>query len=113
MTLDAIVRELRRVDQLGTLHNKFAQLPTPRVLIVDLSGWNMPTRTGFSQLINRLYARSAMMVTSKAVGAVGYEVQAVTRLDRLLHVAEILTVVANPESRRPPRHIPKDAARFP
>lgn len=99
-TLDDVVRELRRADQLGTLRNKLAHYQRPHVLIVDEVGYmrlEHADANRFFQLINRRYTRSSMIVTSnKRVSEwaelFGDEVQAVAILDRLLHDAEVLTI---------------------
>jgi DNA replication protein DnaC len=99
-TLDELVRDLRRADQLGKLREKLAHYQRPQLLICDEVGYLPLDRTDanrFFQLVNRRYTKGSMVVTSnKRVSEwaelFGEEVLAAAILDRLLHDAEVLTI---------------------
>jgi DNA replication protein DnaC len=99
-TLDDLVRDLRRADQLGKLREKLAHYQRPQLLICDEVGY-LPLDTEdanrFFQLVNRRYTKGSMVVTSnKRVSEwaelFGEEVLAAAILDRLLHDAEVLSI---------------------
>jgi DNA replication protein DnaC len=100
LTLDDLVRDLRRADQLGKLREKLAHYQRPQLLILDEVGYLPLAREDanrFFQLVNRRYTKGSMVVTSnKRVSAwaelFGEEVLAAAILDRLLHDAEVLTI---------------------
>jgi DNA replication protein DnaC len=99
-TLDDLIRELRRADQLGTLRQRLSHLQRPHLLVVDEVGYLPLERADanrFFQLVNRRYTRGSLLVTSnKRVSEwaelFGDEVLAAAILDRLLHDAEVLTI---------------------
>jgi DNA replication protein DnaC len=100
VTLDDLVRDLRRADQLGKLREKLAHYHRPQLLICDEVGYLPLDRADanrFFQLVNRRYTKGSMVVTSnKRVSEwaelFGEEVLAAAILDRLLHDAEVLTI---------------------
>jgi DNA replication protein DnaC len=100
ITLDDLVRDLRKADQLGKLREKLAHYQRPQLLICDEVGYLPLEREDanrFFQLVNRRYSRGSMIVTSnKRVSEwaelFGEEVLAAAILDRLLHDAEVLTI---------------------
>lgn len=100
VTLDELVRDLRRADQLGSLRTKLSNYQRPQLLIVDELGYLPLEREDanrFFQLVNRRYERGSTVVTSnKSVaewaGLFGDEALAAAILDRLLHDAEVLTI---------------------
>ena len=99
-TLDDLIRELRRADQLGSLRQRLSHLQRPHLLVVDEVGYLPLERSDanrFFQLVNRRYTRGSLLVTSnKRVSEwaelFGDEVLAAAILDRLLHDAEVLTI---------------------
>jgi len=99
-TLDDLVRDLRRADQLGKLREKLSYYQRPQLLILDEVGYlPLPREDAnrFFQLVNRRYTKGSMIVTSnKRVSEwaelFGEEVLAAAILDRLLHDAEVLTI---------------------
>jgi DNA replication protein DnaC len=99
-TLDELVRDLRRADQLGKLREKLAHYQRPQLLICDEVGYLPLEREDanrFFQLVNRRYTKGSMVVTSnKRVSEwaelFSEEVLAAAILDRLLHDAEVLTI---------------------
>lgn len=99
-TLDDLVRDLRRADQLGKLREKLAHYQRPQLLICDEVGYLPLAREDanrFFQLVNRRYTKGSMVVTSnKRVSEwaelFGEEVLAAAILDRLLHDAEVMTI---------------------
>jgi DNA replication protein DnaC len=100
VTLDDLVRSLRKADQLGKLREKLAHYQRPQLLICDEVGYLPLDRADanrFFQLVNRRYTKGSMIVTSnKRVSEwaelFGEEVLAAAILDRLLHDAEVLTI---------------------
>jgi DNA replication protein DnaC len=100
VTLDDLVRDLRRADQLGKLREKLAHYQRPQLLICDEVGYlplDREDANRFFQLVNRRYTKGSMIVTSnKRVSEwaelFGEEVLAAAILDRLLHDAEVLTI---------------------
>jgi DNA replication protein DnaC len=100
VTLDDVVRDLRRADQLGKLREKLAHYQRPQLLVCDEVGYLPLEREDanrFFQLVNRRYTKGSMVVTSnKRVSEwaqlFGEEVLAAAILDRLLHDAEVLTI---------------------
>lgn len=100
VTLDELVRDLRRADQLGSLRTKLSHYQRPHLLIVDELGYLPLEREDANrvfQLVNRRYERASTVVTSnKSVsewtGLFGDEALAAAILDRLLHEAEVLTI---------------------
>ena len=100
VTLDDLVRDLRRADQLGKLREKLAHYQRPQLLICDEVGYlplNREDANRFFQMVNRRYTKGSMIVTSnKRVSEwaelFGEEVLAAAILDRLLHDAEVLTI---------------------
>lgn len=100
VTLDELVRDLRRADQLGSLRAKLSHYQRPHLLIVDELGYLPLEREDANrvfQLVNRRYERASTVVTSnKSVsewtGLFGDEALAAAILDRLLHEAEVLTI---------------------
>lgn len=100
LTLDDLVRDLRRADQLGKLREKLAHYQRPQLLILDEVGYLPLAREDanrFFQLVNRRYTKGSMVVTSNKrvsewAGLFGEEVLAAAILDRLLHDAEVLTI---------------------
>lgn len=99
-TLDDLVRDLRRADQLGKLREKLSYYQRPQLLILDEVGYlplDREDANRFFQLVNRRYTKGSMIVTSnKRVSEwaelFGEEALAAAILDRLLHDAEILTI---------------------
>ena len=99
-TLDDLVRDLRRADQLGSLRSKLSHYLRPQMLIVDEVGYLPLERSDanrFFQLVNRRYEHASTVVTSnKSVsewsGLFGDEALAAAILDRLLHAAEVVTI---------------------
>jgi DNA replication protein DnaC len=99
-TLDELVRDLRRADQLGKLREKLSYYQRAQLLICDEVGYLPLEREDanrFFQLVNRRYTKGSMIVTSnKRVSEwaelFGEEVLAAAILDRLLHDAEVLTI---------------------
>jgi DNA replication protein DnaC len=99
-TLDDLVRDLRRADQLGKLREKLAHYQRPQLLILDEVGYlplDREDANRFFQLVNRRYTKGSMIITSnKRVSEwaelFGEEVLAAAILDRLLHDAEVLTI---------------------
>jgi DNA replication protein DnaC len=100
VTLDDLVRDLRRADQLGKLREKLAHYQRPQLLVCDEVGYlplDREDANRFFQLVNRRYTKASMIVTSnKRVSEwaelFGEEVLAAAILDRLLHDAEVLTI---------------------
>lgn len=100
LTLDDLVRDLRKADQLGNLRNKLSHLQRPHLLVIDEVGYlplGREDANRFFQLINRRYTKGSILMTSnKSVGEwaelLGDEVLATAILDRLLHDAEVLTI---------------------
>lgn len=100
VTLDDLVRDLRRADQLGKLREKLAHYQRPQLLICDEVGYlplDREDANRFFQMVNRRYTKGSMIVTSnKRVSEwaelFGEEVLAAAILDRLLHDAEVLTI---------------------
>ena len=99
-TLDDLVRDLRKADQLGKLREKLSYYQRAQLLICDEVGY-MPLEredaNRFFQLVNRRYTKGSMIVTSnKRVSEwaelFGEEVLAAAILDRLLHDAEVLSI---------------------
>ncbi len=100
VTLDELIRDLRRADQLGSLRNRLAHYCRPQLLIVDELGY-LPLENAdanrFFQLVNRRYGHGSMLITSnKSIAEwaplFGDEALAAAILDRLLHKAEVLTI---------------------
>jgi len=100
VTLDELIRDLRRADQLGSLRNRLAHYCRPQLLIVDELGY-LPLKNAdanrFFQLVNRRYGHGSMLITSnKSIAEwaplFGDEALAAAILDRLLHKAEVLTI---------------------
>jgi DNA replication protein DnaC len=99
-TLDDLVRDLRRADQLGKLREKLAYYQRPQLFICDEVGYLPLAREDanrFFQLVNRRYTKGSMIVTSNKrvsewADLFGEEVLAAAILDRLLHDAEVLTI---------------------
>lgn len=100
ITLDELIRDLRRSDQLGNLRHRLAHYQRPQLLIVDELGY-LPLEHAdanrFFQLVNRRYGHGSMLITSnKSIGEwaplFGDEALAAAILDRLLHKAEVLTI---------------------
>jgi DNA replication protein DnaC len=99
-TLDELVRDLRRADQLGKLREKLTYYQRAQLLICDEVGYlplGPEDANRFFQLVNRRYTKGSMIVTSnKRVSEwaelFGEEVLAAAILDRLLHDAEVLTI---------------------
>lgn len=99
-TLDELVRDLRRADQLGSLRAKLSHYQRPALLIVDELGYLPLEHTDanrFFQLVNRRYGHGSIILTSnKSVAEwaplFGDEALAAAILDRLLHEAEVLTI---------------------
>jgi DNA replication protein DnaC len=99
-TLDELVRELRRADQLERLREKLSHYQRPHLLCVDEVGYLPLERADanrFFQLVNRRYQRGSMIVTSNKrvsewADLFGDEVLAAAILDRLLHEAEVVTI---------------------
>jgi DNA replication protein DnaC len=99
-TLDDLVRDLRKADQLGKLREKLSYYQRPQLLICDEVGYlplGREDANRFFQLVNRRYTKGSMIVTSnKRVSEwaelFGEEVLAAAILDRLLHDAEVLTI---------------------
>jgi DNA replication protein DnaC len=99
-TLDDLVRDLRRADQLGKLREKLSYYQRSHLLILDEVGYlplDREDANRFFQLVNRRYAKGSMIVTSnKRVSEwaelFGEEALAAAILDRLLHDAEVLTI---------------------
>jgi DNA replication protein DnaC len=100
ITLDELIRDLRRADQLGSLRNRLAHYSRPALLIVDELGYLPLEHTDanrFFQLVNRRYGHGSMLITSnKSIAEwaplFGDEALAAAILDRLLHKAEVLTI---------------------
>lgn len=100
ITLDELVRDLRKADQLGKLREKLAHYQRPQLLICDEVGYlplDREDANRFFQFVNRRYLRGSMIVTSnKRVSEwaelFGEEILAAAILDRLLHDAEVLTI---------------------
>ena len=100
ITLDELIRDLRRADQLGSLRNRLAHYCRPALLIVDELGYlplEHPDANRFFQLVNRRYGHGSMLITSnKSIAEwaplFGDEALAAAILDRLLHKAEVLTI---------------------
>jgi DNA replication protein DnaC len=99
-TLDDLVRDLRKADQLGKLREKLSHYQRAQLLILDEVGYLPLQREDanrFFQLVNRRYTKGSMIVTSNKrvsewVDLFGEEVLAAAILDRLLHDAEVLTI---------------------
>ncbi len=99
-TLDDLVRDLRKADQLGKLREKLSYYQRSHLLILDEVGYlplDRKDANRFFQLVNRRYAKGSMVVTSnKRVSEwaelFGEEALAAAILDRLLHDAEVLTI---------------------
>lgn len=100
VTLDELIRDLRRADQLGSLRNRLAHYCRPQLLIVDELGY-LPLENAdanrFFQLVNRRYGHGSMLITSnKSIAEwaplFGDEALAAAILDWLLHKAEVLTI---------------------
>lgn len=100
VTLDDLVRDLRKADQLGKLREKLSHYQRPHLLVCDEVGYlplDREDANRFFQLINRRYRKGSMIVTSnKRVSEwtelLGEEVLAAAILDRLLHDAEVLVI---------------------
>ena len=99
-TLDELVRDLRRSDQLGSLRSKLSHYQRPHLLIVDELGYLPLAREDANrvfQVVNRRYGHASTVVTSNKsvaewVDLFGDEALAAAILDRLLHEAEVLTI---------------------
>lgn len=99
-TLDELVRELRRADQLERLRERLSHFQRPHLLVVDEVGYlplEQADANRFFQLVNRRYQRGSTIITSnKRVSEwaelFGDEVLAAAILDRLLHEAEVVTI---------------------
>jgi DNA replication protein DnaC len=99
-TLDELVRELRRADQLERLREKLSHFQRPHLLVVDEVGYLPLERADanrFFQLVNRRYQRGSTVVTSNKrvsewADLFGDEVLAAAILDRLLHEGEVVTI---------------------
>jgi DNA replication protein DnaC len=96
----ALVAQLAKAHETGTLEERLASLAKPKLLIIDELGY-LPFDPNaahlFFQLVSRRYERGAILVTSnRSVGewgaVFGDAVVATAILDRLLHHSTVLTI---------------------
>ncbi len=101
VTLDELVRDLRRADQLGSLRAKLSHYQRPHLLIVDEVGYlplNASQAALLFEVVSQRYEHGSIVLTNnKSFGQwaevfSGDEVLASAILDRLLHHSHVISI---------------------